>query len=109
MLVRFSSDANASVLMFGDVARVLLDMMGQSGRIPGALAESDVPGALECLKVAIAASQTGSKDQSRSSREDAQDERTTEPPVGIAARAYPLLLLMEASVRSHAAVVWERA
>lgn len=42
MLVRSRSDAG-SVILSGDVAVTLLEMMGQSGVLPGALIAKDVP------------------------------------------------------------------
>jgi hypothetical protein len=50
MLVTFKTDAHADIIMFGDVAQTLLKLMGQSGRIPGALLAADIPQALARLQ-----------------------------------------------------------
>ena len=46
MLITFQTDAYESITLFGHIAERLLSMMGQSGRVPGALLASDVPHAL---------------------------------------------------------------
>ena len=55
MLVTFSTSAYADTIMFGDIARGLLKMMGHSGSVPGAILAADIPIALCRLKAAIEA------------------------------------------------------
>ena len=42
MLVTFDSKSGA-ITMFGDVAKSLLKLMGQSGDVPGAILGKDIP------------------------------------------------------------------
>jgi len=46
MLVTFTTDAYADIIMFGDVALTLLKMMRHSKTVPGAILAADVPMAL---------------------------------------------------------------
>ena len=55
MLVTFSCPAHADITMFGDVAIRLLELMGHSGTVPGALLAEDVAAALARLEAAVAA------------------------------------------------------
>ena len=58
MLVAFKSDAYADIIMFGDVAQQLLEMMGRSGAVSSAIQANDVPAALERLKRALKVGKT---------------------------------------------------
>lgn len=40
MLVTFSTDAYASITMFGDVALAMLKMMGHSATLPGEIGDA---------------------------------------------------------------------
>ncbi len=102
MLVKFRSDAGPSVLMFGEIARTLLRMMGMSGDVPGAVVAEDVPQALERLKKAL--EQASRSPQSEDG--DSGDE-PGEPPVAIAVRAFPLVQLLNAAKKSERAVLWD--
>lgn len=46
MLVTFSTKVYADITMFGDIALVMLKMMGHSGTVPSAIRAEDVPVAL---------------------------------------------------------------
>ena len=54
MLVTFRTEAHADILMFGDIAIQLLELMGHSGTVPGALLADEVPAALDRLRNAVA-------------------------------------------------------
>lgn len=99
MLVKFNSDAGA-LIMFGEVARKLLRMMGQTGDVPGALLARDVPAALERLKRAVAAEPDANESGGPVARSD-------EPPVSIRQRAFPLLELLTRAAKQERDVVWE--
>lgn len=53
MLVTFNCDVYPNTTYFGDVAQTLLEMMGQSGNVPGAILAEDVPKTLEGLQSTI--------------------------------------------------------
>ena len=91
--------------MFGDVAVTLLKMAGHSGTVPSALLAGDIPSALARLEHELAAA--GPEIEKKLSvRPDAKDADTP-PPVGLQARAYPLIQLLSAAARHGCDVMWE--
>ena len=96
MLVRFDSKVGM-LQMFGDVAKTLLRMMGQSGAVPGAILAKDIPAAVERLRqgVGMAPKPAGKADENG------------ETPVNLSQRAFPLIELLERAAKSGADVIWE--
>jgi len=93
--------------MFERDAVELLKLMGATGRVPGGLEAADVPAARARLESAIAKlkAEARADDQDGASEEDQDQDR--EPPVTIAARAVPLLNLLERVAAANAELVWE--
>lgn len=112
MIVTFRSNAYADTLMFGDIAVHLLELMGHSGTVPGALLAEDVPAALDRLKKAIAASKAAVVEESNRVRDDEDieddDDDSSERTVALAHRALPLIELLEASARARCNVMWDK-
>lgn len=98
MLVTFSTEAYADIIMFGDVAINLLKMMGHSGTVPSAILAEDIPQALQRLTTAIEAANIS---------EPLQDIDKDEPEVSIGNRAIPLLNLLAAAAKAKANVMWK--
>jgi hypothetical protein len=97
MLVKFQSDAGASVLMFGDMAQTLLKMMGTSGTVPGAILGKDVAGA-------------GARQIHGREVPAAPGERADEAArIDLATRAFSLVELLTAAAKEQADVLWEQA
>lgn len=103
MLVRFTCDAYADITMFGDVAKHLLNMMGHSGDVPGALRAEDVAAALVQLRAALETEQKLVLPRDQNEDEDEDDWVT------LSHRALPLLELLEAAARQQSDVMWSRA
>ena len=97
-LVTFTTKNYADIVMFDDVAKSLLKMMGHSTTVPGAILAMDVPVALRQLKTAIDAEKTLPPDT------DTDEE---EAAVSIAHRAFPLIELLAAAVKADANVMWK--
>lgn len=97
MLVKFDSKVGG-ITMFGDVAVTLLNAMGNSGTVPGALLAKDIPPALERLKAAM-----GAAPDKPGAREKG------EPDVSLKQRAYPLIDLLERAAKAGADVIWDKA
>ncbi len=97
MLVTFSTDAHASITMFGDDALAMLKKMGHSATVPGAIQAQDVPEALSRLSAAIEAEKTSPS---------AADKTADDPPVSTATRALPLISLLTAAAKEKAYVMW---
>lgn len=103
MLVTFKTDAYADIIMFGDVAKQLLKMMGHSGTVPSAMLAEDVPAALDRLKRAV--------EVERSTPTQEQGENTQESgdqTVSLTYRALPLIELLTAAAKKHCNVMWEK-
>lgn len=98
MLVTFSTDAYADITMFGDIALTMLEMMGHSKFVPGAILAADVPIALSRLKAAIDAVKASPP---------TEDDDEDEPVVSIADRALPLINLLTAAAKAECDVMWK--
>lgn len=104
MLVTFTSKAHGDITMFGDVAKRLLQMMGMSGVVPGAIKAEDIPAALARLKDAIAREQA----MERETAENPEEEDNEELPVSLALRAFPLIEMLDAAAREDCHVMWHK-
>lgn len=104
MLVTFKTDAHADIIMFGDVALTLLQLMGQSGRIPGALLAVDIPQALERLKSAVASHPDMALDPAPRGNQAGDD---IGHHVSLANRALPLIDLLTQAAARGKNVMWE--
>ncbi|MCR9192279.1 MAG: DUF1840 domain-containing protein [Gammaproteobacteria bacterium] len=98
MLITFHTDAYESITMFGDVAKHMLTLMGQSGAVPGAILAPGVADALAQLRKAVEREK-----QQPGSNQAVEDD---EPAVSMAHRAVPLIALLEAAVEKHCDVLW---
>jgi hypothetical protein len=117
VLVTFKTNSYADITMFGDAGESLLKMMGQSGKVPGAIMASDVPAALRALKDSLAAvangassgGTPGSGTSSSAESSAAGDEQDGDaPPVMLSTRALPLVELLEAAIASSDNVLWDK-
>ncbi|AKU14188.1 hypothetical protein AzCIB_4295 [Azoarcus sp. CIB] len=109
MLITFKSAAGADVIMFGDIAKKLVAILGkdpQDGK--GIVTVEQLPDAIARLRAAI------DEDKARQAGH-AQDEDEDEPdperhgmaaPVSLAQRAWPLLDLLQLSQKEGVPVVW---
>ncbi|MDR3441734.1 MAG: DUF1840 domain-containing protein [Legionella sp.] len=98
MLVTFHSDAYENLTYFGDVAQKLLNLMGHSGTVPGAIKPQDLPEALSKLQNALAKANTNSS---------TQDDEDDEVDIDLAKRAIPLIKLLQASIKDDCNVLWD--
>jgi len=98
MLVTFSSDAHENITMFGDIALQLIKFMGHSGTVPGALTVDDVADALVRLQAGLV--------QHRQAEPSATHEKEDDVRVGLALRAYPLVMMLNSACKKKCAVMW---
>ncbi|MDX2464168.1 MAG: DUF1840 domain-containing protein [Porticoccus sp.] len=108
MLVTFHTSAAGDVVMFGDIAVQLLQLMGQSGKVPGVLQPEGLPQAIRLLKTAVedhSFSDTGVDLIHESENNDETED--DEPKVSLQNRAFPLIQLLEAAEREEVQVAWE--
>ena len=105
MLVTFRTKAHANIVMFGDVAKQLLSLMGHSGTVPSAINAEDVPAALARLEAAI--EQRKAADAAAAVEDDDRDDRDSPRKVTLSQRAGPLLELLRAATAKKADVMWD--
>lgn len=103
MLVTFKTSAHGHITMFGDVAKDLLKMMGQSGNVPGALVAEDVAQALQQLEQAL----NNPSDEPTPPPAPLDDDQDTPAPVALSVRAKPVIDLLKAAVADNESVMWE--
>ena len=96
MLVKFTSDAYADIVMFGEVANFFIKAMGYSGNIPGAITAENIPIALDNLNKALI-----------NVVEDSQQDEENEDYVSLHTRAIPLIEMLEASIEREADILWD--
>lgn len=106
MLVIFRTKGYANITMFGDVAHQLLQLMGHSGTVPGAIKAEDVPAALARLESAIAQRKTEEAAQVPEPSEVDRDDKDAPQKVSLPRRAVPLLELLRAAAANNADVMW---
>jgi hypothetical protein len=103
MLITFTTPAYADITMFGDVAKPLIQMMGHSGAVPGAILAADVPRALENLRAEVARNPDTPLNPQH--EDDSPEERGQS--VSLSHRAMPLIALLEAAARDEKNVMWD--
>jgi len=104
MLITFTTPVHADIIMFGDVGKALIRMMGHSGTVPGALLAADIPTALARLKAAVDANPEAPLNPER----DDADEDARAQSVSLRHRALPLIDLLEAAAREEKNVMWSQ-
>ena len=107
MLIVFKSKAAGDVMMFGDVAYALMEVMGKSPAPQGIVTVEQLPDAIARLKAAVA------RDKAEHPAVDHDERRFEKTPEGgtrevvsLARRAVPLIELLEYSLKEGEPVVW---
>lgn len=103
MLISFQSPASAEIVMFENVARELLSLMGRDEKVPSAMYPEDVPWALSKLRNAVARMPDDYGTQS----ENGSDDDDPGASIGLRMRAFPLIEMLEVAVRERAHVMWD--
>jgi hypothetical protein len=103
MLITFHTKAYADIVTFGEVGKKLLELMGHSGTVPGAIKAADVPNALERLTAGVA-------EQGEEPLGQIPEQQDTDAPkqsvVSLAQRAYPVMELLKAAAADECDVSW---
>lgn len=105
-MIVFRSDAAADVMMFDDVAKRMMEIMGKAQAERGIVTVEQLPEAIARLRAAIA------EDRARHAGDHDQPE-TEEVPgggkrgyVGLAQRTAPLVEFLEYSLKAEKPVTW---
>ncbi|GAB3521082.1 DUF1840 domain-containing protein [Photobacterium alginatilyticum] len=112
MLVTFSCKVSGNVVMFGDVAKQMLRMMGQCENIPGAIDAEHISVALSNLEQAagrIHQLELDSREHGELQEQevDACDEQDVEPVISLNTRALPLIDMLKAAEKEQCYIMWE--
>jgi hypothetical protein len=102
MLITFRSGVCTDVMMFGDVARQMMEIMGKEPGDRGVITVDQLVGAAARLRKAVADERALRKGAQPA---DEEDEEAREH-VGIGQRALPLIELLECSLKEEKAVTW---
>lgn len=107
MLITFTSKVHPDVVMFGDIATVLLRAMGQSEQPPGILRGDEIRLAADRLRAYVdhAPAENAADEEENTGKSD-EERRERRNRVGLRTRALPLLDLLDASYRREADVIW---
>ena len=107
MIITFKSRAAGDVIMFGNVAQRMLEIIGKDKDDPkGIVTVEQLPGAIAALRAAMA----GDKKSGEPSGQDDDKEdapRGMEGQVSLWQRAAPLVELMQYSLKESQPVIWE--
>lgn len=109
MIVTFRSKAAGDVIMFGDVAKRMMEIMGKEFSEQGIVTVEQLPGAIGRLKAAIAADKAARVGEPEEDEDEPRLEAApggARPFVALAVRAIPLLELLEYSLKEETPVVW---
>ena len=109
MIVTFQSPASGDVIMFGDVAKRMMELMGKAVTDQGIVTVEQLPEAIARLKAAIEddkRQRAGVPEEDLPQTEPAGDGKGSRPFVCLAQRAVPLLELLEWSLKKKKPVVW---
>lgn len=108
MIVTFQSPASGDVIMFGDVAKRMMEIMGKEPGEKGIVTVEQLPDAIDRLKAAIAADKASRAKMSPDDlpATEAAEGGGSRPYVSLAQRAVPLVELLEWSLKKKKPVVW---
>ncbi len=99
MLVTFHSKDYYPITMFGDVALQLIEKMGVTPKVPGAIFAEDVPQALWQLQQAL-------EDVAEPELPNPNDDEQ-EAPVSLRKRALPLLEMLKGAAKAGHNLSWD--
>jgi len=108
MIVTFQSPASGDVIMFGDVAHRMMELMGKDPDPKGIVTVEQLPDAITRLRAAIEADKqrlAAMQDDERPQFEVGEGG-VKRPFVSLAQRAAPLMELLEWSLKKKKPVVW---
>ena len=99
MIVTFHSKDYYPITMFGDAALQLIEKMGCTPKVPGAIFAEDVPQALWQLQQNL---QDLPQEQTLPANAD-----TSETPVSLHTRAIPLLEMLRGAAKKQHNISWD--
>ncbi len=113
-IVIFKSNASGEVIMFRESAEVIFKAIGKPLGLRGVLTPEELPAAIKAIrneiekeKVVIEEIQRKEDKKFRESKDlDEDEEKNREKPIFFSQRAFPLLEMMEYSLKEDVPVTW---
>lgn len=101
-MITFRSEVGPDIMMFDEVARRMMELMGKEKTARGVVTVEQLPETIAGLRAATA------QDRAQGQEPAADDEAdgSAPPPVGLAQRALPLIELLEISLARGKPVTW---
>lgn len=99
MLVTFSCESYGKLTFFGDIARRLIQLMGHSDTIPGAIKSEDAKQALDQLVTGLS--------QIKNKIKSMQIDPEEEPEIGLSTRAIPLIDMLKSAIENKSNIIWQ--
>jgi len=104
MIITFRSPASGDVIMFGDVAKQMMTLMGKAVTDEGIVTLEQLPDAIARLRAAAEEDKARRQGTAAEGEEEAKIDMGS--PVSLFQRAIPLLELLEWSLRKKKPVTW---
>ena len=98
----FRSEAAPDIMMFGEVAKRLLELIGKEAGDRGVITVEQMPEAIARLRAAIAEDRARHRPQGQG--EDEADQQS--PRISLAQRAIPFVEQLELSLKRGKPVLW---
>lgn len=108
MIINFSTRFDR-LTMFAEPALALLQMLGHSAAVPGAMLAADLPGALARLRSALELAGHVPSPPPAEGPAGENDPSRRDPPVDLATRAVPLIAMIERAIAGGSDLMWDRA
>lgn len=107
MLVVFKSAPSADLLYFGDVAKLMMELMGKEATDKGVITVEQLPDAIARLEAAV----RGDRPQHREhlladETKETDPDGNERPHVSLTRRALPLLEMLKEALKEKEPVVW---
>lgn len=103
-MITFKSGVCADVMMFSEVAKQMVEIMGKTLGQRGVITVEQMPDAIARLKQAIAEDRRLRAAPPPENEGDEDDDKRNK--VSVTQRALPLIELLECSLREDTAVTW---
>lgn len=107
MLIKFVSSETGEVLMFAEVAKTLLEIVGKATTARGVFTQPEMLAAAKALQHAV--QEAGKRPLPEPEDDEESEETSKKPKVVLSQRAWPLIDMLERTAGSgpDANIVWE--
>ncbi len=110
MLVTFDSSVSGEMIMLGETAGRLLDILGKARSARGVITAEQLPAAIARLRSAVREDLANPPPVVERKASASDDEAPDELPIGLAQRAYPFIEMLERTQREKDGyVMWQAA